>query len=699
MLHSPFLHDYIVKLSPVCAVQLPSLLGHGQGQDIVLISHAAPDAASTAQLQQTVDSSHACITVLVIPAELITHTDRHLAKCAIEVALADLSTPHAVLVMQAAQVAPEAGVISNHLPELSMHSVLDSACSFAGKTMAAVTAKVRATVMTAMGDCTTEQAELEDDEPLLAAGLTSAGAVQMVRLLEEDFDMTLPDTLAFDYPTVADLAAQVVALLPTTGSTADLLQGAASVRGDISPALAAATTAATAAALTTTSAALVPQSDSMTAVEGPEQSKLLRLVLAAAAEALDSSSGQDAGPPPLQEPLMEAGLTSAGAVQLVALLEAATGLELPGTLAFDYPTIAEITGYLQTLQTPSQTPLPASGGHHTTSDLQGKAAACDAEASHGGQTAGAAALQSEIVSTVFAAVAGVLGLTTAEIGELGLDTPLMDAGLASSMAIQLATQLESALQMDLPGTLAFDYPTIRDMAAFLEPLAAAAAAPSVQTTAQTPAPSGAVDTSGTPALSSTICDAVEDILGGPVGLDIPLLDAGLTSAAVQLTAALEEALDTELPGTLIFDYPTIASLVAYLATCTSKLPSSSPAVPSLAHTASASSSSPASTAGGTPGADAAAVFAAQVPKQVSATAAYEPPRAIAIVSSAHRVPGGGVAAPCIHPTSGQGHRCASGQMGQQPAAAGQPHRAECRLWCLPHWGRRVRLSSLPPVCC
>ena len=41
--------------------------------------------------------------------------------------------------------------------------------------------------------------------------------------------------------------------------------------------------------------------------------------------------------------------------------------------------------------------------------------------------------------------------------------------------------------------------------------------------------------------------------------------AGLSSAdAVQLTAALEQALGRELPATLAFDYPTLDSLVAFL---------------------------------------------------------------------------------------------------------------------------------------
>ena len=177
-------------------VQLPALLVRGQANEVMLVSHDAPDAARTAQLQELVESSHASITVLVIPVELITHTDRHLPRSAVAVALQDLPTPCAVLVLPAPEPAFKAGHVSNDPLELSVHSVMDSAHSSGGVRLAEVSAKVKAAAVIAMGDCSSDpSAGLEDDEPLLAAGLTSAGAVEIVRLLEEEFDITLADTL------------------------------------------------------------------------------------------------------------------------------------------------------------------------------------------------------------------------------------------------------------------------------------------------------------------------------------------------------------------------------------------------------------------------------------------------------------------------------------------------------------------------
>lgn len=59
--------------------------------------------------------------------------------------------------------------------------------------------------------------------------------------------------------------------------------------------------------------------------------------------------------------LTEAGLDSLGAVELRSNLAAAFGLELPATLAYDYPTPAALADFISSQLQPSSGTLSASG--------------------------------------------------------------------------------------------------------------------------------------------------------------------------------------------------------------------------------------------------------------------------------------------------------------------------------------------------
>lgn len=47
------------------------------------------------------------------------------------------------------------------------------------------------------------------------------------------------------------------------------------------------------------------------------------------------------------------------------------------------------------------------------------------------------------------------------------DVPLMEAGLTSLGALRLGRSLEGRLSTDIPGTLAFDYPSLASIASFV----------------------------------------------------------------------------------------------------------------------------------------------------------------------------------------------------------------------------------------
>lgn len=81
--------------------------------------------------------------------------------------------------------------------------------------------------------------------------------------------------------------------------------------------------------------------------------------------------------------------------------------------------------------------------------------------------------------------------------------------------------------------------------------------------AQKPAHAG-VDPS---TVQSKVQEIVGGILGVAVGLNDPLMAAGLDSlGAVELRNDLEAAFDCKLPSTVVFDYPTVGALAGFLAT-------------------------------------------------------------------------------------------------------------------------------------
>ncbi len=86
--------------------------------------------------------------------------------------------------------------------------------------------------------------------------------------------------------------------------------------------------------------------DSLRAVQDSEQNRiLLRLVRGHASTVLGHSGAEGIGP---RQAFQEVGFDSLAAVNLRNSLGAATGLKLPATLIFDYPTPEALVGYLRT---------------------------------------------------------------------------------------------------------------------------------------------------------------------------------------------------------------------------------------------------------------------------------------------------------------------------------------------------------------
>ena len=66
-------------------------------------------------------------------------------------------------------------------------------------------------------------------------------------------------------------------------------------------------------------------------------------------------------------------------------------------------------------------------------------------------------------------------------------------------------------------------------------------------------------------VAAEILVVVKDVLGAEVGLNEPLMDAGLDSlGAVEFKNAVENRMGVSLPVTAVFDYPTISALAGYI---------------------------------------------------------------------------------------------------------------------------------------
>ena len=149
---------------------------------------------------------------------------------------------------------------------------------------------------------------------------------------------------------------------------------------------------------------------------------------------------------------------------------------------------------------------------------------------------------------------------------------------AAGMAAMQAVLHSMALSSPSPAVLAvnpFDWPTYTaNMPAV--PHFFAKVAGGVSTTAvaaaqqspQQPAASAAVP--GTAVLSQELVlgqvqAALQVVLGGIIGVEEPLMSAGLDSlGSVEFANVLSRQFGMQMPGTLVFDYPTVKAVSAYL---------------------------------------------------------------------------------------------------------------------------------------
>ncbi len=162
-------------------------------------------------------------------------------------------------------------------------------------------------------------------------------------------------------------------------------------------------------------------------------------MLAVVQEAVSGVVGSSVPP---DTPLMSAGLDSLGAVELRNALEGRLGLQLPGTLVFDYPTVEAIAGYV------AERVVPAAGDMQREEESE-----ADEEAAGAVQLTTASSLSTARVSRVAFAAASSAPAPTTAVAVLATACRSSQAAISSQLALDATTRIPHhryALQVAAP---------------------------------------------------------------------------------------------------------------------------------------------------------------------------------------------------------------------------------------------------------
>jgi len=144
---------------------------------------------------------------------------------------------------------------------------------------------------------------IEDDNcTFMAIGLDSMGAVQLRNALIQKFDLDLPATVTFDYPSVSKLAGFISSLKGTVSEVVETYSAA------------------------------------------NKQAQIYLDFVSSVQSIVGNVLGKSLS---AEEPFMQAGLDSMSAIELRSALESEFGVSLPATITYDHPTAIAMAKYLE----------------------------------------------------------------------------------------------------------------------------------------------------------------------------------------------------------------------------------------------------------------------------------------------------------------------------------------------------------------
>jgi len=205
-----------------------------------------------------------------------------------------------------------------------------------GRSLESIAVLVSETVRRVLGS------EASSDKPLMQAGMDSLGAVELRNALNSAFGVDLPPTVTFDHPTIAALAGFIVANLPTTSSTYTAAEEDIYSSNDEEEHVRVERRSRHRKQRRGATRTFVSAGTATSPVAAGNAAASIQTQVSIVAA---SVIGSDVD---VNEPLMQAGLDSLGAVELRNALTARFGLDLVPTVTIDFPTIAALASHILT---------------------------------------------------------------------------------------------------------------------------------------------------------------------------------------------------------------------------------------------------------------------------------------------------------------------------------------------------------------